>query len=219
MKINVDTHERAKFPYLDAYFKHNKMLKLVTGYTIENMPTGDYGTPYYTVGIERKAEDFVPSMYSNLKQQLKELRDAYKHPYLLVEYDGIIDCATKTNTDVEVIIGQVASCLSHSRVPLIWVGDFFISQMLRIIEKECDGKEYEVDKMYTPVRRITTKGHLKVNIIASAFHGLGVSDILAQRLLDRFDSVENTINATVKELTEVEGIGKVKAKKMKAVLK
>ena len=73
--------------------------------------------------------------------------------------------------------------------------------------------------MYTPVRRITTKGHLKVNIIASAFHGLGVSDILAQRLLDRFDSVENTINATVKELTEVEGIGKVKAKKMKAVLK
>jgi len=46
-----------------------------------------------------------------------------------------------------------------------------------------------------------------------------VSAVLAKRLLEKFDSVEKVVNASEKELTEVEGIGDKKAEEIRNVIK
>ena len=45
-----------------------------------------------------------------------------------------------------------------------------------------------------------------------------VGPMLARRLLERFNSVSKVMNASTDELTEVEGIGKVSAEKIREVL-
>jgi Fanconi anemia group M protein len=45
-----------------------------------------------------------------------------------------------------------------------------------------------------------------------------VGPMLARRLLERFSSVSKVINASIDELTEVEGIGKVSAERIREIL-
>jgi len=45
-----------------------------------------------------------------------------------------------------------------------------------------------------------------------------VGPMLAKRLMEHFRSVTNVMNASIKELSEVEGIGEISAKRIREVL-
>lgn len=174
---------------------------------------GDYFTPDRKVGIERKSlDDYLSSMTGRLKQQLKELKDAFEYPYLFVEgsMDDFLYIDRRFHPNA--IIGSVASVLAHSQVPIVFTGSFFIPLLVKVIEKHYDGKVVE----YTPIRKPKpTKDDYKLNILC-AFPGINMSR--AKLLLEKFGSIEQIVNAPVEELMQVKGIGEKLAKQIKEVI-
>lgn len=155
-----------------------------------------------------------------MKQQLHELHENFKHAFLFVEdYDGITDCiASNPQLHPNVIVGIVSSSFGHNRVPICFVGDFYVPVVLHMIEKFYDGKyeEYK-NEVYSPLRqgfipskKKSTKKDFQKYIV------MGLPDIGAterDRILQHFNySLKRIVNADYKEFMEIEGIGEKKAK-------
>jgi len=219
MQIKIDTQERAKIPLVDKYIKlMDKKLKFVKGYKIEKLATGDYATPDGFIGIERKGTDLIESVYSGLlKQQLKELRENYKRPYLFVEFNGVDEIAEHFNIAENQVIGLMASCNSKSRVPFISCGKWFVPLMVKTIDKAYEGKEIDIEREYIPARRSSTKKEFKTYMLASI---PGIHIELARRILKHFDgSISRVMQASIEDLQKVDGIAEGKAKKIKEIFK
>lgn len=220
VKLKIDIHERKKIPFIDNYLQATTIDHLTKSYTVERLDAGDYITDDCVIGVERKADDFLPSLFGGgLRQQLKELHDNFECPYLFVEFKSIQHVIEHYNVNPEIITGAVASILSRSHVPIIFVGAYFAPVLFKLIDKAYDGKSLKYSKEYSPIRRKPTHKESSFHVVQSAFRGLGVSDVLAQRLLDQFGSALSVFNATEKELTKVEGIGKKKAHTLYNILR
>ena len=224
MKIDVDYRETAKIPYFEKFFKGNKS-PYVTGMNVTNMDIGDVGTPDCIVGIERKAEDFVESMFSGrLDQQLKELSDNFEYPYLLVEYDGIPDLIMNNIlVNPKSLIGEFTSILARHHVSVMFVGNYktntlFVPFVIRMIEKHYDGKNKAKD--YSPIRKprkrkITTK-EIKLDTITRTTK---IGKKKGFLLMEYFDwNINKIANASISDLMNVDGIGKKLANDIHEVL-
>ena len=180
----------------------------------ENLPSGDYAVSNI-VGVERKKDDFITSLFEGLlEQQLYELRQTYKHAYLFIEFNSIQAMVGEFGVSDETITGSLASIHAHYHIPVILTGPFFVPILFKIIEKHYDGKDVDYEESYSPIRRVATSKEFKLNAIESAYHGLGISTTLAQRLLKEFHTPQSIFNATAEDLQKVKGIGEGKAKKM-----
>ncbi len=213
LHLKIDTHERAMIPLIRDYLRVNKKHR-IKEFKVEVLQAGDYATSDGFIGIERKDTDFMSSLYSNLKQQLKELRDNYERPYIFIEYGGPDDLINSFNAPIGTITGAMAMMISHCHVPPIFTGSYFVPILFKTIDKAYDGKDIDFDTEYTPLRSVATKKQFNYHIIESAFHGLGISSVLAKRLQTHFETPQAIFNASIEDLIEVEGIGKLKAKKM-----
>jgi len=185
----------------------------------ENLPSGDYVVSNI-VGVERKKEDFISSLFDGiLEKQLHELRSTYKHPYLFVEYASVDDMVAEFGVSDETITGAITSFHAHLHVPVILTGAYFVPFLFKIIEKHYDGRDVEYEESYSPIRKVATSKQFKVNAIESAYHGLGISDTLAKRLLEEFKTPQAVFNATEEDLLKIKGIGEGKARKMVQMMK
>ena len=222
MKVYIDSRERDKSQKIYAYWKLNqKKFSHIESIDTKVLASGDVCTSDGFVGIERKSKaDFVGSVCSGkLRQQLFELKQNFENAFLLVEgYDSIKDCIEKTpQIHPNVFIGITSSSLAHWRVPITYVGNFYIPILLSTIEKFYDGNTEKYEKNYTPIRRSTTKNEHKLNIVT----GLpDIKDVLAKSLLSHFNnSIREIANADEEELMRIKGIGKNKAQKIVKLLK
>jgi len=187
------------------------------------MPTGDYGSPDYLVGIEYKRDDLVTCIFNEtLDKQLRELRHQYEHPYLFIGYDGFQDAIiSNPGTNPDSIVGKITSVLARHHMPVVFVGDLVVQCVCDVIEKHYDGKSKVKETEYTPIRkgfqkRKPTPIEIKVDII-SRIPGLGAKKGYA--LLEHFDfSLQKISQATTKELTTVPRIGDVLARHIIEVL-
>ena len=222
MKLCVDSREKYKINSFRQYINSGAS-DIIKGIDIVTLKAGDAGTPDLELGWERKAEDFIPSIYNGqLDKQLKELSDNYNHPYLFIEYEGIMDLIEHNpNTNPEVIIGKVASILARHKVTVCFVGQFYIPLVCRTVDKFYD--LHNPTKHYNPIRKGTTTrrkasvGEVKLDII-SRLPKVGAKK--GNKLLEKFDnSIQKISNATVEELMEVKGIGDKMAKNIKEILK
>jgi len=220
MKIYIDSREQEKIQKIIDYWELEKeRFPHITEIDVRTNAASDICTSDGFVGVERKsASDFISSVCGGkLKQQLHELKENFKHAFLFVEdYDGIMDCIEKNpKIHPNVIIGTTASTFAHSGVPICYVGAFYIPIVLTTIEKFYDGKTY-TEKEYNPIRRAATKEEEQLNIVIG-LPNIGVTE--GKKLLQHFDySIKGIVNATLEELTKVEGIGKKKAQRIKEVL-
>jgi len=216
MKIGIDYRERNKIPLFKDYIK--KRSKFITDIEVITAESGDVFTLDGLVGIERKAEDFLPSIYNDqLDKQLKELSDNFSYPFLFVEYEGVMDVILQNpGTNPEVIIGFLASVLGRHKVTVMFVGQFFIPFTCKVIERFYDGRTPVKEVSYSPIRRAPTSKEVKLDIISRLPK---IGSLKGNKLLNHFDnSILNIANATEEELEEVPGIGKKLAKEIKEVL-
>jgi len=220
MKVFIDSREQDKIQKTIHYWELNKnKFPHIDKIEVRTNAASDICTSDGYVGVERKsAADFMASVCGGkLKQQLFELKQNFENAILFVEdYDGIMDCIEKNpKIHPNVIIGATASTFAHSKVPICYVGAFYIPIVLTTIEKFLDGKQY-TDKEYTPLRRAVTKGEYKLNII-KGLPGIGATN--AESLLSHFNnSIKNMVNASIEQYMEIDGIGKIKAQQIKEVL-
>jgi len=222
MKLLVDSREKYKITSFRKYI-NNGSSDIITDIEIVTLNAGDAATPDLELGWERKAEDFVPSIYSDqLDKQLTELSDNFSHPYLFIEYEGIMDLIEKhPRTNPEVIIGKISSILARHKVTVCFVGQFYIPIVVRMCDKFYDlnnpTKRYSPIRMGTTVRRNATPKEVKLDII-SRIPKVGAKK--GNKLLEKFDnSIQKISNATIDELIEVDGIGEKMAKSIKEILK
>jgi len=224
MKICVDDREFDEIPLFKAFVKAKKT-KIITEVEVGRYDSGDCHSGDGLVGIERKGSDFVSSMMDErLDQQLKELVDNFKYPFLFIEYDSFL-AMIQDNMAIgsKRLMGELTSIAARHRVTIHWTGNYqtikeplephpyYVPYAVRVIEKFYDGRNETKQSLYTPIRRQATPQEVKLDI-ASRFPRVGRTK--AVRLLDHFGSVKNITNATKEQLMEVKGIGEGLAKEI-----
>ena len=205
MKITVDYREKAS-GLIDLFIREGISVE------IKKVHYGDYIISN-SITIERKtAKDLLISIIDGrLFSQLSNLKKYCINPILLIEGNPY---KTDLNFDNMAIKGALISAQAIWYVPVIYsrskedTKDIFM-----MIGRQ--------DETYTDV--IPLRGGYRPKKLKSKqlfiLQGLPqVGPMLARRLIERFSSVLKVMNASIDELTEVEGIGKVSAEKIREVL-
>jgi len=179
---------------------------------VHDLDVGDYIVSQ-RIGVERKTvDDFLNSLLEGkLFQQLKNLRQTFSRPLLIIEGDGLF---TKRNISHAALFGSLASILI----------DFGVSIMSTKTPQET------ADFLVAVARREQRDAARPVAVRGEKWaagpqeqqqfviEGLpNISAVLAKRLLEHFGSIRAIANATVEELTEVHGIGKMTAEEVHAL--
>ncbi len=166
------------------------------------------------VGIERKSVgDFLQSIVDKrLMLQARSLKETFDRPVLIIEGKGLYN---RRAIHPNAICGALAALAVDIGIPLLPTID----------EKETASTLVAIAKREQILenREIAIRGKQKKLTLTESqryiVEGLpGVSAVLAKRLLKHFVSVEKTMCASEKELQQVRGIGKEKAKEIKRVL-
>jgi len=214
MEIYIDSHEREIIPRFEQYVETIKN-PVVTGVKVGTYKAGDYHSGDGNVGIERKKDDLVPSIYEGLlDKQMNELSINFKHPFLFLEYDGWSDLLMNNfGADYKLFIGEFSSIMARHNVSIYFTSSFFIPCVVKLMEKFYDGKKEEKLLEYTPVRQaVTTKDKQKA-IVADL-----VGPVLGNRLLKQFGTIKNIANAEPEELEKVRGVGEKSIDRIKEIL-
>jgi Fanconi anemia group M protein len=191
-----------------------ELIELEVELKMEALPSADYILSS-RVGVEvKKVEDFVESIVDGrLLEQIRNLKNNFERPLLIIE--GIEDIYSVRNVHANAIRGMLAAITVSYGVPILYTKNFKdTSMLLKIIakrEQEETGKEFSLH----PEKKAFSIKEQQEYIISS-LPGVGLG--LAKPLLKHFKSVKNVINASEKELEEVEKIGKKKSEKIKDIV-
>lgn len=167
--------------------------------------------------IERKSHDFLD--FKRLKMQASIMKNAYgENAYLVVEHnldDLIKESKQYFQRDKTThILGMVASLAEREKlVPIFCSNQQYAAYIIKsLCFKGNDGRVSDV--------KISKPRSKKLDYQIHFLCGLpGVEEEIAKRLLDKFGTVQNLVNATKEDLQEVERIGKVKAENIYKVLR
>lgn len=164
--------------------------------------------------VERKAaDDFVSSLIDNrLFPQVEAMNDAFQRPILLIEGT---DLYRHRDVHPNAIRGALASIALDYDTPILWSEDEdeTVETLVSLAKREQEERDREV--AIRGERSPRSERELQEYIVA----GLpNVSTKLAERLLQRFGSVEAVYTATEDELKRVEGIGDEKASRIRDIL-
>jgi len=213
----IDNRERSGLEDLvKKYIDKNEKLHHKTK---QNM-IADYA--FNSVGIEAKSiQDYMSSMMSgHLEQQLNNLDDNYDNAILLVwgTLDKYLAQAIRGGRKIPYQrawaswVGSLARYCTDYDIQIITLPDR--SSAARFI---C--KRFEKDGTLTStstyrVLRKTSSEDMRIDALRAA----GASEAIAHKLLRRFGSLAEISSAPVKELTQLVGLGKIRATRISEVL-
>ena len=165
------------------------------------------------ITIERKtARDFLISIIDGrLFHQVSGLKKHCKNPVVLIEGNPY---RTELDFDPMSIRGALISIKTIWHVPVIFSRSKEDTKDILMMIARQEKNDRDVIRLrggYRP-RRLKTR---QLYIL----QGLpGVGPMLAKRLLVHFGSIAGVVNASIKELAEVEGLGEASAEKIREVL-
>ncbi|MEM2168134.1 MAG: ERCC4 domain-containing protein [Candidatus Bathyarchaeia archaeon] len=207
VKLVVDSREKVGGKVAN-YFK-------AKGYevSVEKLEAGDYwilGAENYAV--ERKsASDLAKSLVEvRLWDEVKKLKEVENaKPVFIFEHGRLYG-----KVQLPVVLGALASIALDFEVPVL--SSTSLSQTILILERLCVraiGKGPSRPPTFKP--RAETYEEKALRVLSSLPM---VSAVRAKKLLERFGTVKNVVNATVEELTQTEGIGEKIAEEIKKVV-
>jgi Fanconi anemia group M protein len=205
LKITVDYREIAS-GLTDLLKNSGALVK------IAKLSYGDY-IINDTITVERKtAKDFLISIIDGrLFNQLSNLKKFCNHPILLIEGNPY---ETEHNFDRMAIKGALVSTQTIWYVPVIFSRTKEDSRDILLMISRQVGTYIDIVPLrggYRPKRLKSKQLYL-----LQGFPQVGPK--LAKRLILHFKSVSKIMNASVQALTEVDGIGKISAERIREVL-
>lgn len=164
------------------------------------------------VCVERKTgDDFISSIVDGrLFKQAEELKDNFSKPIILIEGDYY-----KGGMNESAIKSALASIILNYEIPVVMTKDedetartiFWLAKREQIISNVGVG----IKGKKKPKRLKDLQEHV--------ISGLpGVSEVLSKRILRKFKTIKDFVNAKEKDLLEVDGVGKVLAKRLHELL-
>lgn len=201
------------------YVKKN--CKYIKGVKIQHSEVGDYYTSDYLIGIERKYEDYVSSLYTEtLSKQIKELKENFEYAFLFIQYDSLEEAIADNAMSInpESLKGSLASIMCREYIPIFFTGNFFVDMVCKTIEKFYDGKTES--KHYDPIRkkpkkRKATAPEVQLDL-TSRLPGVGKKR--AHLLLETFKTPLGLASADPSEIAKLPGFGTKSAKKINEIL-
>ena len=202
--------------YADSREGNSKVIRHLTememDVKIQAMAVADYQVSD-EVAIERKTtKDFVDSIIDKrLFKQARELSEEFKKPIMILEGDDLYNGMVNANA-IRGSLASIAIDFGISIIPTRNAQDT-AAMIKRIAVREQNGER-------TPVQVRTDKKPVSLLeqqlFIVESLPSIG--PVNAKALLEHFGSVANVINASEKELQEVEGIGKITAENIRKVV-
>jgi Fanconi anemia group M protein len=167
------------------------------------------------VGVEVKTvPDFVNSIVDGrLLSQLKSLKQKFERPIIIIE--GEENLFTIRNVHPNAIRGMIATIAVSYGIPIVQTKDFkeTTAFLIAIAKRE---QEKLGDKDFSPHfdKKVLCLKEQQEYIVSSLPH---IGPTAAKELLKHFKSIKNIVNASEKELKEVNKIGPKIAKALKDV--
>ena len=185
----------------------------------EDLPVGDYiiRSEHGDVCIERKTvEDYVDSLISGrLHTQLYQM--SYNFPVSVLLIEGYLDeVLMYRNIKRQVYISSLAGSL-YKRAPdgcqgvinVIMLPNYFDSALfLKYLHEKAENYEPRLPKL----KRYKMSEDEQLVTLLSTLPGVG--EKRAEKLLKRFGSLKNLVNASYSEIASVDGVPSTVAKKI-----
>jgi DNA excision repair protein ERCC-4 len=179
---------------------------------IKTLPVGDYIVAPETV-VERKSiSDLISSIFDGrLFDQCNRLKEHFAHPVLLME--GDVDEIEQIVENPFVFYGTLASVAIDFKIPIIPTPN--ATHTAKLLVSMCSRKDASKGPFLKKIRKSDDLARQQLSVLCSL---PGVGEKLATRMLERFGSPVQTLNASVADLAKVDGLGEARAKKIKQTL-
>ncbi len=179
---------------------------------MKNLPIGDYIVASETV-IERKSvSDFISSVFDGrLFDQCNRLREHFEHPAIIIE--GNLDEIVQITENPLVFYGAVSAVALDFKIPVIPTPN--ASNTAKLLVAMCARQGKTKGPFLKKIRKSGDVNRQQLSVLCSL---PGVGEKLASRMLERFGSPSNSLNASVAELSKIEGMGESRAQKIRKLL-
>ena len=178
----------------------------------KDLPTGDYILAESVVVERKTAADFVASIIDHrLFSQVANMRANYEQPLLLIEGDIL---HPRSDIAPTALIGALSYVAALAGIPILPSKNAsYTASILATVARHCQhGLGYEI-----PLRCHKPKDTSTVlQYLVEGLPGVGAGRAIT--LLKHFGSPIKLFNAEIKDLMEVDGIGKQAAQKIYDVI-
>lgn len=188
----------------------------VDGVEVDRLDAGDLVVG--EVGVERKtladyASTLVGRSAPDLYDQVRRLREAYAHPYLLIEDQFPAD--SDEGVPAAAVRGSAASITARQGVPVIPCSDLprLVDMTVRLGRKHVE----DPSKPALPRGSVTALGEPTTKRMYGCIDGIGPET--ADRLHEAYPSVADALGASPEELMAVEGVGPKRAEAIYAAFR
>jgi len=207
LKVIVDVRERSQ--RIISSIKESAKVEL------KQLPVGDFLVSD-RVCIERKTvADFIGSIIDRrLMSQMSEMTRNFQTPIIILE--GKDSLFSQRNIHPNAVRGALAAVAADFNIPIIPSESEEETAALIIALAKREQEENQRPVALRGERKPQFLHERQRFVVESLPH---VSAVLADRLLRRFGSIESLMNATQKEMREVDGIGEKKALQIRKVIK
>lgn len=203
--IIVDHREKA-----GAVLRH--LMNLEVNIEQQQLPVGDYILSD-RVAVERKSvEDFTATVKrGDMFNQLVELKSTFTKPILLIEGQDVQGASLHKNS----IFGILSSILLDLNIPIFYTKD---SQETAEFIAYLAKKEQSEKKQKPVVKTSGSQSSMAEEQIALISQLPKINRVIAERLLDEFQTPRNFFSQTQDDLRKVRGVGKVLADRIDLLL-
>lgn len=209
-KITILADMREKYSgVVSALYDEGALIEL------KALPIGDFLCSSRAAVEVKRASDFVNSIIDGrLLQQLKELKENFERPVIIIEGSEEQDLYSIRNVHPNAIRGMLATIAVSYGMPILYSKNpkDTAGLLMAIAKRE---KETNAPEPSLHTQKPATLAQKQEYVIAAL---PGIEQKLAKALLQKFGSVAEVLNATEEQLQRVELIGPKKAGEIKKVI-
>ncbi|MDE1811591.1 MAG: heavy metal resistance protein CzcA [Thaumarchaeota archaeon] len=177
-----------------------------------NLPVGDYIVAPETIVERKSVNDFISSVFDGrLFDQCSRLKEHFEHPAIIIE--GNVDEIDKITENPLVFYGAMSSVVLDFKIPVIPTPN--ASHTAKLLISMC-ARQGAVKGPF--LKKIRKSGNLKQQQLSILCSLPGVGEKLATRMLEKFGSTSNSLNASSVELSKINGMGETRAQKIRKIL-
>lgn len=185
---------------------------------------GDYIVSSETI-IERKTiHDLISSVFDGrLFIQCSDLINHYSKPIIIIE-GNLTDLDTREDiqSDSKLIVDKLRVAYEtlikialDFRIPVLYTNSIFYTAELLVLLTSNQFRSKDNGPLLKKIKK-SNPFFLQQLYVLTSLPGVGTK--VATRLLDKFQSPRNVLNASIAELARVPGIGNMRAEKIRKIL-
>lgn len=179
---------------------------------IKTLPIGDYIVAPETI-VERKSiSDLISSIFDGrLFDQCNRLKEHFAHPIILME--GNVQEIEQIVENPLVFYGALSAVAIDFKIPIIPTPS--ATHTAKMLVSMCSRKDTLKGPFLKKIKKFDDVSRQQLSVLCSL---PGIGEKLATRMLAKFGSPTKTLNASLADLAKIEGLGEIRAKKIKQML-